>query len=88
MHVEERTYMASTDTKASILTRLRRVKHKETPKGLSLNVYIYINKGGSGTVVVNGPGGVNVPFGNIGQGIAVMAELMGAKAVVAARKKA
>jgi hypothetical protein len=78
--------MTATTKKAGILTRLRRVAHKETPRGLSLEVYIYINQGGSGTVVVNGPKGVNVPFGNIGQGIAVMAELMGAKAKVAARK--
>lgn len=76
--------MASKGTNATILTRLRRAEHKETPRGLSLDVYIYINKGGSGTVRV---GGASVPFGNIGQGIAVMAELMGAKAKVAARKK-
>lgn len=83
----EESRVANT-SKDGILTRLRRVGHTETPNGVSLDVHIYINKGGSGTVVVNGPKGVNVPFGNVGQGIAVMAELMGAKAVVAARKKA
>lgn len=79
--------MKASVKKDTILTRLRRVAHTETPRGLSLDVHIYINRGGNGTVVVNGPKGVNVPFGNIGQGIAVMAELMGKKAVVAARKK-
>lgn len=79
--------MNATERKETILTRLRRVGHQETPNGLSFDVHIYINRRGSGTVVVNGPQGVNVPFGNVGQGIAVMAELMGKKAVVAARKK-
>lgn len=79
--------MKDTAKKATILTRLRRVGHTDTPRGLSLDVHIYINRNGNGTVVVNGPSGVNVPFGNIGQGIAVMAELMGKKAVVAARQK-
>lgn len=78
--------MNATTRKETILTRLRRVGHAETANGLSFDVHIYINKRGNGTVVVNGPQGVNVPFGNIGQGIAVMAELMGKKAVVAARK--
>ncbi len=66
------------------LTRLRRVEHTETPRGLSLNAYIYINKSGSGTVRI---GRHSQQFGNIGQGIAIMAELMGKKAVVAARQK-
>ena len=79
--------MRATKKKDSILTRLRRIGHTETPNGLSFDVHIYINRGGNGTIVVNGPEGVNVPFGNIGQGIAVVAELMGKKAVVAARKK-
>ena len=50
-------------------------------------MYIYINRAGSGTVAVHGPKGVSVPFGNIGQGISIVAELMGAKAKVAARTK-
>ncbi|HEV2250259.1 MAG TPA: hypothetical protein VGT60_07120 [Candidatus Limnocylindria bacterium] len=78
--------MKATTSKDTILARLRRVGHTETANGLSFDVHIYINKRGNGTVVVNGPQGVNVPFGNIGQGIAVMAELMGKKAVVAARR--
>lgn len=78
--------MKTSERKDTILTRLRRVGHTETANGLSFDVHIYINRRGNGTVVVNGPQGVNVPFGNVGQGIAVMAELMGKKAVVAARK--
>ena len=76
--------MPVTKKKATILTRLRRVAHKDTSRGVSLNVYIYINRSGSGTVRI---GEHSQPFGNIGQGIAIMAELMGAKAKAAARAK-
>ena len=79
--------MAATANKVTIFTRLRRAPHTETPRGLALQVYIYINRAGSGTVAVHGPKGVSVPFGNIGQGISIVAELMGAKAKVAARTK-
>jgi len=71
-----------TKKKATILTRVRGSKHNVTPKGVSLDMYIYINRRGSGTVRV---GGVSAPFSNVGQGIAVVAELMGAKAKAAAR---
>jgi len=76
--------MTAITKKATILTRLRRAEHKDTARGVSMNVYVYINKSGSGKV---GVGSVSVPFDNIGQGIAVMAELMGAKAKAAARRK-
>lgn len=68
--------------KKGILARVRGAKHKVTPRGVSLDIYVYLNRSGSGTVRV---GGVSAPFGNVGQGIAVVAEVMGAKAKVAAR---